>query len=42
MSKVALSPAEIILKPIFMEYEKKNWELHKQFANFSDKPGMAT
>ncbi|NLI72033.1 MAG: hypothetical protein GX361_04800 [Bacteroidales bacterium] len=31
MSKVALSPAEInAVKPIFMEYEKKNWELHKQ------------
>lgn len=31
MSEVSLSPAEMdVVKPIFMEYEKKNWELHKQ------------
>ncbi|MFV0392586.1 MAG: hypothetical protein ACK5KP_12025 [Paludibacteraceae bacterium] len=28
---VSLSPAEVaVVKPVFLEYEKKNWELHKQ------------
>ncbi len=31
MSEVALSPAEMnAVKPVFMDYEKKNWELHEQ------------
>lgn len=31
MGEVSLSPAEIdAVKPIFLEYEKKNWELYKQ------------
>lgn len=31
MGEVSLSPAEVdAVKPIFLEYEKKNWELHSQ------------
>ena len=31
LSDVGLSPAEInAVKPVFMDYEKKNWELHDQ------------
>lgn len=31
MKEAKLSPAEVSkIKPIYLEYEKKNWELHKQ------------
>ena len=31
MDEVSLSPVEVeAVKPIFLEYEKKNWELHNQ------------
>lgn len=31
MDEVSLSPIEVeAVKPIFLEYEKKNWELHNQ------------